>query len=112
MASSDNNKFGHALLNVYVNLYSDKYGKVPTINKYREKWAMADVADSVGYERAKELLEYYFSISKVGHPLQWFFYNFDRLDQALNDKISDEARREKIRKQTKAMVEEAEHNEH
>lgn len=110
--ANDNNKYGHALIKYYISLYTDKYNKTPTVNQYREKWAMVDVAESVGYERAKELLEYYFSINKSGHPLQWFFYNFDRLDQALNDKINDEARREKIRMQTKAMVEEAEKNEH
>lgn len=111
MASDNNAKYAHALLNNYMSLYKERYGKVPTINKYREKWAMQDVADSIGYERAKEVLEYYFKTSKQGHPLQWFYYNFDKLDEVMKATEEDNIRREKIRQQTKAMVE-REENEH
>lgn len=111
MAES-NAKQPQALLTLYSNLFKDRYGKPATFNRYKEKWAMVDVIDSVGYERARDLLEYYFKVSKPGHPLQWFFYNFDRLDDMLKQSEEDAMRREKIRKQTKAMVEEAEKNEY
>ena len=51
-----NSKEPYILLTLYQNLYKDKYNKAVTINKFREKWAMQDVIDSVGYDRAKELL--------------------------------------------------------
>ena len=54
----------YILLSLYQSLFKEKYGRVPTINKFREKWAMQDVIDSVGYDRAKELLEYYFGLNK------------------------------------------------
>ncbi len=75
------------------------------INKFREKWAMQDVIDSVGYDRAKELLEYYFKTSKSGHPLNFFFYNFDRIDQVQSDIEKDKANRAMLREQTKKLVE-------
>ena len=43
-----NSKEPYILLTLYQNLYKDKYNKAVTINKFREKWAMQDVIDSVG----------------------------------------------------------------
>ena len=72
---------------------------------YREKWAMQDVIDTVGYERSRELIEYYFKCNKAGHPLNWFLYNFDRLDDVLVKSEEDVERRKKMREQTKYLVE-------
>lgn len=33
---------------------------------------MQDVIDSVGYDRAVELIKYYFDTNKSGHPLNFF----------------------------------------
>ena len=66
---------------------------------------MQDVIDSVGYDRAKELLEYYFKTSKSGHPLNFFFYNFDRIDQVESEARRDRANRAMLREQTKKLVE-------
>ena len=100
-----NEKEPYVLIGLYESLYKDKYGKKPRLNKFREKWAMQDVIDSVGYERAKELLEYYFKTSKSGHPLNFFFYNFDRIDQVQSDIEKDKANRAMLREQTKKLVE-------
>jgi RecA-family ATPase len=91
----------------YCTLYKDKYGKQPVVNKYREKWGMLDVLETVEYDRAKTLLEYYFHVNKPGHPLNWFFYNFDKLDDSLRKKDADKKHRDMLRLQTKQMVEES-----
>jgi len=104
MAKADA-KQPYALLSLYEKLYSDKYQKTARLNKFKEKWAMQDVIESVGYDRAKVLLEYYFRVTKQGHPLQWFFYNFDRLDDMLLQSEEDMQRRRKLREATKKMVE-------
>jgi len=95
----------YILIGLYETLYFQKYGKKPRLNKFREKWAMQDVIDSVGYDRARELLEYYFKTSKNGHPLNFFFYNFDRIDQVESDMRRDKANRAMLREQTKKLVE-------
>lgn len=95
----------YVLISLYETLYFEKYGKKPRLNKFREKWAMQDVIDSVGYERAKELLEYYFKTSKNGHPLNFFFYNFDRIDQVETEIKRDRENRARLREQTKQLVE-------
>jgi len=100
-----NEKEPYVLIGLYESLYKEKYGKKPRLNKFREKWAMQDVIDSVGYDRAKELLEYYFKTSKSGHPLNFFFYNFDRIDQVETEIQKDKANRVMLREQTKKLVE-------
>jgi hypothetical protein len=95
----------YALVSLYIALYKTKYAKQPIINRYREKWAMQDVIDTVGFERAKELIDYYFKCNKPGHPLNWFLYNFDRLDDILVKSVEDIQRRKRLREQTKSLVE-------
>jgi hypothetical protein len=100
-----NSKEPYILLTLYQNLYKDKYNKAVTINKFREKWAMQDVIDSVGYDRAKQLLEYYFGLTKNGHPLQFFFYNFDKMDLVKTEIEKDKEKRRLLLEETKKMVE-------
>ena len=95
----------YILNGLYQNLYKEKYGRVPTMNKFREKWAMQDVIDSVGFDRAKELLIYYFSLTKNGHPLQFFFYNFDKMDALKIEIEKDKEKRRLLLEETKKMVE-------
>ncbi len=100
-----NEKEPYILISLYQSLYKQKYGSVPKINKFREKWAMQDVIDSVGIDRAKDILVYYFSLHKGGHPLQFFFYNFDRMDSAIEEGKKDKERRRLLLEETKHMVE-------
>ena len=109
--TKDEAKLAYGLVSLYCSLFKEHYKKTAVVNKYREKWAMQDVIDSVGYDRAKVLLEYYFSISKIGHPISWFFYKFEKLDFSLQQAEEDKTRRELIRAKTKSMVEERD-NEH
>ena len=99
-------KLAYGLVSLYCVLYKEKYNKPIVVNKYLEMRAMNDVIDSIGYDRAKVLLEYYFKLKRDGHPLTWFFYNFEKLDIALQEKEQDKTRRELIRAKTKSMVEE------
>ena len=96
----------YVLIGLYQLLYKEKYNRVPTMNKFREKWAMQDVLDSVGFERAKDLLTYYFKINKSGHPLQFFYYNFDKMDQMHKEIEKDKVSRRLLLQETKKMVEE------
>lgn len=93
-------------MTLYQSLYKEKYGRDPKLNKFREKWAMQDVIDSVGFDRARELLIYYFNLTKGGHPLQFFYYNFDRMNSAIEDVEVDKERRRLLLEETKKMVEE------
>jgi hypothetical protein len=99
-----NEKEPYVLIGLYENLYKEKYGRKPSMNKFREKWAMQDVIDSVGLDRAKDLMHYYFTLPKGGHPLQFFLYNFDRIDNAISEVEKDKERRRLLLEETKNMV--------
>jgi hypothetical protein len=95
----------YILIGVYLSMYKEKYNKSLTINKFREKWAMQDVIDSVGFDRAVQLLQYYFKTNKSGHPLNFFYNNFDRIDQLEKEIKKDKAVRSVLLEETKKMVE-------
>lgn len=67
---------------------------------------MQDVIDSVGFDSAKEILHYYFKTSKLGHPLNFFYNNFDRLETYMENSKKDAILRKNIMEATKKMVEE------
>jgi D-alanyl-lipoteichoic acid acyltransferase DltB (MBOAT superfamily) len=66
---------------------------------------MQDVIDSVGFDRAKDLLVYYFKTNKSGHPLSFFFYNFDKIDYLKSEREKDEKHRRLLLQATKELVE-------
>lgn len=100
------NREPYILLTIYMALYEQRYGKKPRINKYKEKWAMQDVLDSIGFEQAKDVLSYYFRTGKNGHPLNFFYNNFDRLEDMMIQINKDVANRARLLEQTKRLVEE------
>ena len=89
----------------YQELYKQKYKREVTVNKFRDKMAMQDVIDSVGFERGMDLIEYYFKTSKSGHPLLFFLYNFDKLDTMYKEQLKDKEKRRKLMEATKLLVE-------
>lgn len=94
------------LVELYIKLYKDRYKTAPVVNKYRERWAMKDVMDSMGYDRAVELLTYYMGVDRDnGHSLQFFYYNFDSIHAYLKKVEEDRARRKKMAEKTKERVE-------
>ena len=97
----------YALIDLYALLYSDKYKKKPTVNKYRDKWGFLDMIDSVGYERSVKITKYYFSLDRAGHPLNWLFNNFDKLDEGLSMRDADRQKRATLREQTAKRMEES-----
>ena len=101
-----NEKEPYVLISLYQSLYKNKYGQMPKINKFREKWAMQDVIDSVVFDRAKNLLQYYFKLNKSGHGLQFFFFNFDKMDIMEIEMQKDKEKRRLLLEETKKMVEE------
>jgi len=100
-------KYGNALVTHFLKLWRERYPATKhTFNRYALKWPFMDVADSVGYERGKELIEYYFKTPRTGHDVQWFLYNFDKLDVVMKERADDETKKAAMRAVTKARVEE------
>lgn len=97
------NQQGQALITHYLKRYKAVYGFSPTVNRYRVKWGMIDVVDSVGYERAIELLDYYFSCDSA-HTVEQFLNSFDKLDEMLVQSKKDEEKRQALREETRKRM--------
>ena len=100
------NQEPYVLLWQFEKLYEERYGRKPIVNKFRDKMAMKDVIDSVGFERAQRLVDYYFSLNRDSHKLSFFLFNFDRMDVAEKEHAKDVQNRKKLIEATKRMVEE------
>jgi hypothetical protein len=93
-----------ALITAYITSFEKYYGFKPSMNRYRVKWGMLDVIDSVGYDRAKELVEYYFTC-EADHTPENFMGQFDRLEAIMVQSRQDAARRARLREETRKRVE-------
>ena len=98
----------YILIGIYQQLYKSKYNKPVVVNRYKRKWDLLDVIETIGYDRAKEILEYYFTCNKPGHTLEWFLSNFDKLDDMKTRIEKDQAHRLLVKAQTKELVEQEE----
>lgn len=104
--TTDKAKLAYIFLDKYSKLYEKKYGKKPNLNKYKEKWAAVSIIDDYSLDHVEKILSYYFTLTKEGHPLIWFYNNIDVLTEALNDKERDEKLRLERRKETARLREE------
>jgi hypothetical protein len=96
----------HILLSTFEKLFYTTHGYKTRINRYSAKWGMIDVIDSVGYDKARELLEYYFTIKNSTHTLEFFYKNFVLMEKNMEAAERDRQRRAIIMEQTKKRIEE------
>ena len=66
---------------------------------------MQDVLDSIGFERSKNVLEYYFQTGKNRHPLNFFYNNFERIEDMMMQIKEDKVNRSRLLQETKKMIE-------
>jgi hypothetical protein len=97
-------KYATELINRYVAQYEKKYGRAPKINRNQLKWGFRDMAVDLGKMRAGEVIDFYFELPRSPHEPNNLLYNYDKLDQAMEELAEDEARRLKIRQETLERV--------
>lgn len=95
----------YVLLSLFVSLYDRRYGSKPIINRYKEKWGMIDVIESIGVAEAEECLRYYFKVNTTErHNLQFFYSNFDKMWDMIIKKKEDAEYRKMLMMKTKEVV--------
>jgi len=92
-----------ALLTRFTNGFVERYGWKPVINRYKSKWGMVDVIDSIGYQRATELIDYYFKC-EADHTVEGFFNTFDSLDKMQIEQEADAKKRARLRAETRERM--------
>lgn len=94
----------YMLIDLYILLYKQKSGRAPVINRYKEKWGFQDMIDSLEYDRAVEVIKYYFMTDNNWSTSQ-LFNNFEKYDDALRKRDADREYRAKLREETRLRME-------
>lgn len=96
----------NALITKYVKLYTDKHGKAPVINRYRERWGFQSIIEDLGRADANKVVEYYFTYKRADHPVQELLRSYDELHKNRLADEKDIQDREKLRIETARRVKE------
>lgn len=97
----------HALISLFLKCYKARYGKEPiNFNRYRDKWGFQSMAEDLGIDRAKEVIEYYFETGKAGHPTSHLLNNYDKINAHMIDREKDAINRKKLMLESQKRVEE------
>ena len=95
------------LFDKYVDIFEAKYPGVDSkVNKFRDKWGFLDMLEDVGNLRSVEIIEYYFSTPRRGHPIQYLLYNYDKINLIMRELADDVVKREELRLSTEQRVKE------
>lgn len=101
-------KQGNALVTLFINLYTEKYGAAPRLNRYKAKWGFQSMVEDLGYEMAQEVINYYFRTGKQGHPVEFLHMNYERIAEYNEERKRDEKMREELRRETEQRMKELE----
>jgi len=75
----------NALVTIYLRFYKAAYGHDPlNFNRYRDAYGFKAMINDLGYDRAKEVIDYYFATDRYGHPISHLLYNYDKLNRAMD----------------------------
>ena len=94
------------LTQYYMQLWKDKYKSGAVVNAHKARWGFDNVLMTMTLGEAKRLLEFYMDTeSNNQHSLEWFFYNYEKIEAAIEQSAADAQHRRVLREQTKARVE-------
>lgn len=96
----------HTLTSYFLKQYEAKYGVPAPVNRHTARWGFDSVLLSMGIEQAKELIDYYLrTASPNRHQLDWFFYNYEKLQKAMDEGKEDDEHRRKLMEESKIRAE-------
>jgi hypothetical protein len=106
VAQSTLTKQSNGLITQFIKNWTEKYGKPPVLNRYKWKWAFQDMVQDLGYERAKDVVEYYFRTGRPLHPIDYLAYNYDKLYSIMLERELDREKTALLAKETEQRVKE------
>lgn len=95
----------NGLITRYVKLYTQRYGKAPAINRYRERWGFQSAIEDLGKDDAQRALDYFFILDGP-HEVQRFLRSYDELHKQRLADEEDKRRVAQLHKETAKRVKE------
>lgn len=97
----------HILTSYYLKRYKEKYGTDAIVNRHSARWGFDSVLMDMSGDKAKELLDYYFTtINPKKHSLDGFLYNYEKLQENFKMNIEDAEHRAKLRRESEQRAKE------
>lgn len=97
----------HALTTYFVKCWEKRYGRKPSINRYKARYGFEAILDDMGSAAAKELVDFYFTTpGQDSHNLEWFFWNYNKLVDSRSESQKDAEHIAKLRAESKKRAEE------
>lgn len=97
----------HTLTSYYIKLYKAKYGSEPSVNRHTARWGFDSVLMGMTLSEARVLLDFYLTTnSSKKHALDWFFYNYEKLQESMVITQEDAARRAQLREESRIRAQE------
>lgn len=97
----------NTLTSYFEKAWAQKYGRKSNVNRYKARWGFDAVLGGMSLDNAKELIDFYLTTANNrDHDLEWFFYNYDKLEDARDKAAEDRAEIERLKEETKKRASE------
>lgn len=94
----------HAMTTYFQRAYGEVVGKAAVVNRNKARWGFESLLMDYTPAQAKELIDHY--LAHYDDPsLDWFLFNYEKVDVAMQDDIRNQASAAKRRKETQARLE-------
>lgn len=95
----------HAMTTYFINKYTEVVGKAPSVNRNASRYLWEGMLMDYSPTDARTLVDFY--LDKYEKPvLQWFLYNYEKVDENKKDKEQENARLAARRKATQERLDE------
>lgn len=95
----------HALTTYFINAYEKRFSKAAVVNRNRARWGFESLLMDYSPVVARDMIDFY--INHWDDPtLDWFLFNYDKVDVAKTEHDAQELSRAKRRAETAKRLEE------
>lgn len=95
----------HALTTFYVNKYNEVVGSNPRVNRNKARWSFESILMDYTPSQVMTLIEFY--LEHYDTPsLEWFFYNYDKVEESMVERQKQEDSAAKRRAETAKRLQE------
>lgn len=95
----------HALTTYFINQYGEKLGKSASVNRNKARWGFESVLMDYTPSQARELIDYYLEHYETP-SVEWFLFNYEKVDVAKQEHDENELIAAKRREATRQRLEE------
>lgn len=95
----------HALTTYYMTAYAEKVGRPASVNRNKSRWGFESILMDYTPTQARELIDYYLDHWETP-TVEWFLFNYEKVDAAKQDHDKNELIAAKRRAATAKRLEE------